>query len=42
MFYIRNFESDKNEFEFFLDMLYESIHIAENKPSKEFCSTLLA
>ncbi|SKC18771.1 Acetyltransferase (GNAT) family protein [Lysinibacillus sp. AC-3] len=35
MFYIRNFEGDKNEFEFFLDMLYESIHIVENKPSKE-------
>ncbi|MFC9542965.1 GNAT family N-acetyltransferase [Lysinibacillus sp. NPDC056959] len=35
MLYIRNFEGDKNEFEFFLDMLYESIHIAENKPSKE-------
>ena len=32
MFYIRNF---KNEFEFFQDMLYESIHIPENKPSKE-------
>ncbi|MEB2302608.1 GNAT family N-acetyltransferase [Lysinibacillus xylanilyticus] len=32
MFTIRNFE---NEFEFFQDMLYESIHIPENKPSKE-------
>lgn len=32
MFYIRNLE---NEFEFFLDMLYESIHIPESKPSKE-------
>lgn len=35
MFYIRNFEGNEKEFEFFLDMLYESIHIPENKPSKE-------
>ncbi|WP_249365581.1 GNAT family N-acetyltransferase [Cytobacillus citreus] len=33
MFYIRNLE--EKEFEFFKDMLYESIHIPNNKPSKE-------
>ncbi|QED46586.1 GNAT family N-acetyltransferase [Cytobacillus dafuensis] len=33
MFYIRNLE--ESEFEFFKDMLYESIHIPNNKPSKE-------
>jgi len=35
MFSIRNFEGNEKEFEFFLDMLYESIHIPENKPLKE-------
>ncbi|WP_068985939.1 GNAT family N-acetyltransferase [Lysinibacillus xylanilyticus] len=35
MFNIRNFEGNKNEFEFFQDMLYESILIPVNKPSKE-------
>ncbi|MGE7944374.1 N-acetyltransferase family protein [Lysinibacillus xylanilyticus] len=35
MFSIRNFEGDEKDFEFFLDMLYESIHISENKPLKE-------
>ena len=30
---IRNLEDE--EFEFLMDMLYESIHILENKPSKE-------
>ncbi|MDM5246126.1 GNAT family N-acetyltransferase [Lysinibacillus sp. G4S2] len=35
MFSIKNFEGNENEFEFFQDMLYESIHIPENKPSKE-------
>ncbi|MFJ6210438.1 GNAT family N-acetyltransferase [Lysinibacillus sp. NPDC092081] len=40
MFSIRNFEGSEKEFEFFLDMLYESIHIPENKPSKEFLLNL--
>ncbi|MFJ8514805.1 GNAT family N-acetyltransferase [Lysinibacillus xylanilyticus] len=35
MFSIRNFEGNEKEFEFFLDMLYESIHIPENKPLKD-------
>lgn len=35
LFSIRNFEDNEKEFEFFLDMEYESIHIPENKPSKE-------
>lgn len=35
MFYIRNFEGNIKEFEFFQEMLYESVIIPENKPSKE-------
>ncbi|KOP71409.1 acetyltransferase [Lysinibacillus sp. FJAT-14745] len=35
MFSIRNFEGNEKEFEFFLEMLYESVHIPENKPLKE-------
>ncbi len=33
MVFIRNIE--KSEFDFLTDMLYESIHIPENKPTKE-------
>ncbi|MGG0655790.1 N-acetyltransferase family protein [Rummeliibacillus pycnus] len=35
MLLIRNLEKNEKEFEFFKDMLYESIFIPENKPSKE-------
>lgn len=35
MIHIRSFENSENDLMFLTDMLYESIHIPENKPSKE-------
>lgn len=35
MIHIRSFEQSENDLEFLTDMIYEAIHISENKPSKE-------
>ncbi|MDA7026285.1 GNAT family N-acetyltransferase [Bacillus sp. CLL-7-23] len=35
MIHIRNFEQSENDLEFLTDMMYEAIHIPENKPSKD-------
>lgn len=35
MIIIRSFEQSENDLEFLMDMMYESIHIPQNKPSKE-------
>ncbi|WP_100405572.1 GNAT family N-acetyltransferase [Bacillus solitudinis] len=35
MIHIRSFEQSETDLEFLMDMMYESIHIPENKPAKE-------
>ncbi|WP_117169409.1 GNAT family N-acetyltransferase [Paraliobacillus sediminis] len=35
MITIRSFEQSENDLEFLMDMMYESIHIPQNKPSKK-------
>jgi len=35
LIYIRSIEQKESDLEFLMDMMYESIHISENKPPKE-------